>query len=243
MKTHALIYTALLLLAAAASAAEATKAPVKCLMLGTGPHKDAATMSDVIEDIKTNYKTVELTVSTNVEDLKYENLSKFDVLLWIQLVVEGGNPPDFAKEGLTQFLKDGKGLVATHFSVANTQEWRDSIDLLGAMWVSGKSTHGPYKEFRIDVKAKEHPILEGIDAFTTNDELYFNLLMRPDMEILLTGDEERFGRTVAEPLLGTHMVYDARCVYFALGHDAKSVSIPQYRKILVQSIEWAAQRR
>ena len=51
------------------------------------------------------------------------------------------------------------------------------------------------------------------------------------------------GHTVAEPMLVTHYVYNARCVYFALGHDAKSTSIPEYRQILAQSIEWAASRR
>ncbi len=229
-----------MLIPTVAVAAEA--APIKCLMVGTGPHKDVV-MTEVVEDIKNNYKPVALTVTENIEDLKYDNLKNYDVLLLIQIKVEGGNPPDYAKEGVHQFLKDGKGLVATHFSVANTQEWRDSIDFLGAMWVSGKSTHDPYHEFQVDVKDEKHPILDGVKSFTTNDELYFNLLMRPDMEVLLTGNQERFGRIVAEPLLCTHYVYDARCVYFALGHDVKSVSIPEYRKILVQSIEWAAKKR
>ncbi|HRI89160.1 MAG TPA: ThuA domain-containing protein [Candidatus Hydrogenedentes bacterium] len=243
MKARALLFTgALLFVFALSVAAEEAKAPLKCLMLGTGPHKDV-TMTEVIDDINANHKSIALTVTENLEDLRYENLKNYDVLLWIQLKVEGGNPPDFVKESIVQFLKDGKGLVATHFSVANTQEWRDSIDILGAMWVSGKSTHGPYREFRVDVKQEHHPILEGVKPFITNDELYFNLLMRPDMNVLLTGNEERFGHTVAEPLLCTHYVHNARCVYFALGHDVKSVAVPEYRKILVQSIEWAGCRR
>ena len=219
------------------------KPPIKCLMVGKGPHKDPAVMDDVIADIQANAKTIALTVTENLEDLRYDNLKNFDVLVLVQIVVEGGNPPDFVRDGITQFLKDRKGLVVTHFAVANMQEWRDSIDVLGAMWVSGKSTHNPYHEFRVDVKQEEHPILEGVKPFITNDELYFNLLMRPDMNVLLTGNEERAGHTVSEPLLCTHYAYNARCVYFALGHDAKSVSYPEYRKILVQSVEWAACRR
>jgi type 1 glutamine amidotransferase len=216
--------------------------PVKCLMMGMGPHGEV-TMTDVLADIQTNYPTVAITATENIEDLKYENLKQYDVLLMVQMKVEGGNPPDFVKEGILQFLKDGGGLVVTHFAVANAQEWRDSIDIYGAMWVSGKSTHGPYKEFRVDIRDEGHPIIEGVRPFITNDELYFNLLMRPDMHVILTGNEERFGHTVAEPLLATHYVHNARCVYFALGHDVRSVSIPEYRKILVQSIEWAACRR
>lgn len=221
----------------------AVKPPVKCLMVGQGPHADV-TMTETVDDIKANYKSVELTVTENLEDLKLDNLKNYDVLLLVQMKPEEkGNPPDFVKEGILEFLKMGRGLVVTHFAVANCQEWRDSIDIFGAMWVSGKSTHGPYHEFRVDVKQEEHPIVEGVKPFITNDELYFNLLMRPDMNIIMTANEERFGHTVAEPMLATHYVHNARCVYFALGHDAKSSSAPEYRKILVQSIEWAACRR
>lgn len=217
-------------------------APVKCLMMGMGPHGDVV-LTDALEDIKANYPSVAITASENIEDLKIENLRNYDVLLMVQIKVEGGNPPDYVKEGIIQFLQEGGGLVVTHFAVANVQEWRDSIDIYGAMWVSGKSTHGPYHEFSVDIRDEAHPILEGVKPFTTNDELYFNLLMRPDMNIIMTADEERFGHTVAEPMLATHYVHNARCVYFALGHDVKSCEPPEFRKILVQSVEWAACRR
>ena len=229
------------IVALAAGAAD-TDAPVTCLMMGMGPHGEVV-MTEVVDDIKANYPTVKLTVSEDLEDLRYENLKQYDVLLLIQLKVERGNPPDFVKESIDQFLKDGKGLVVTHFAVSNVQQWRDSIDFFGAMWVSGKSTHGPYHEFQVDVKDKDHPIVEGVESFTTTDELYYNLLMRPDQHVIMSANEDRFGQTVAEPMLTTHMVYDARCVYFALGHDVPSCKPPEFRKILVQSVEWAARRR
>jgi uncharacterized protein len=218
------------------------KPPVKCLMMGMGPHGENV-MDDVLADIKENYKSVEITATEDVEALRLENLQKYDVLMVVSLKVEGGNPPDFVKEDIVEFLKQGGGLFVTHFAVANVQNWRDSIDIYGAMWVSGKSTHGPYHEFRVDVVDEAHPIVEGVKPFTINDELYFNLLMRPDMHVIMAADEERMGHTVAEPMLATHYVHNARCVYFALGHDVKSCEPPEFRKIIVQSIEWAACRR
>lgn len=243
MKLRSTLLLALLTVGLAGGAAfAAEEAPVKCLVMGNGPHGENV-MEDVWRDIAENYQTVQLTVSENIEDLKLENLKNYDVLCIIALNVEGGNPPDYAKEGIVEFLKQGGGLVVTHFAVANVQEWRDSIDIYGAMWVSGKSTHGPYHEFRVDMVDETHPIVEGVKPFTTNDELYFNLLMRPDMHVIMTADEERAGHTVAEPMLATHYVYNARAVYFALGHDVQSVAPPEFRKILVQSIEWADCRR
>lgn len=217
-------------------------APVKCLMVGMGPHKEAV-MDEALTAIKKDYPGVAITATENIEDLRLENLKKYDVLMLVQVKVENGAPPDFVKEGIVEFLKQGGGLVVTHFAVANMQEWRDSIDILGAMWVSGKSTHNPYHQFRVDMADETHPIVQGVRPFTTNDELYFNLLTRPDLHVIMTANEERAGHTVAEPMLATHYVYNARCVYFALGHDVASTQPAEYRKIVVQSIEWAACRR
>jgi len=222
--------------------AQAQQQPVQCLMVGMGPHGEA-TMEAVLEDIEANYPTVAITVTEDVEDLRFENLQNYDVLLMLQLRVEGGDPPDFVKEGIVQFLQQGGGLVSTHYAIANVQAWRDSIDLYGAMWVSGKSTHGPYHEFRVDIADETHPIVEGVRPFTTTDELYYNLLMRPDVHVILTADEERVGHRIAQPMLTTHYAYNARCVYFALGHDVAASAVPEFRKVLVQSIEWAAGRR
>jgi len=219
--------------------------PVKCLLIGLEPHGEKGILLETLDRIKSDYPSVDITAveKDNLESLRYENLKEFDVLCVEQIAAENGNPPDFAKEGIVQFLKEGGGLVVVHFAVANCQNWRDSIDVFGAMWVSGKSTHDPYHEFRVDVVDETHPIVEGVRPFTTNDELYFNLLMRPDMHVIMTADQERLGHTVPEPMLCTHYVYNARCVYFALGHDRKSCAIPEYPKIVVQSIEWAACRR
>jgi type 1 glutamine amidotransferase len=222
--------------------ADNTKPPVKCLWMGLASHGEP-TMEDALRDIKEHYPSVQIAATENIEDLKIENLKNYDVLVIVQIKAEGGNPPDYVKQGIADFLKGGGGLVVSHFAVANVQEWRDSIDIYGAMWVSGKSTHDPYHEFRIDVADEAHPIVEGVKPFTTTDELYFNLLMRPDMHVVMTANQERFGHTIAEPILMTHYYYNARCVYFALGHDVKATQQPEYRKIVVQSIEWAACRR
>ncbi len=223
----------------------ADKPPVKCLMVGMEPHGEPGIWKDVLTDIKDNYPSVNITPveKDQIEQMRYENLVNYDVLMIVQMQVENGNPPDFVKEGILQFMKDGGGLVINHFAVANVQNWRDSIDIFGAMWVSGKSTHGPYHTFRVDMVDETHPIVDGVRPFVTDDELYFNLLMRPDMHVIMAADEERFGHTVAEPMLCTHYVHNARCVYFALGHDVVSCRPPEFRQIVVQSIEWAACRR
>ena len=152
--------------------------PVKCLWVGKASHNEPV-MDDVLRDIGENYPSVAVTVTENIEDLNLDNLKKYDVLFLLQIKAEKGDPPEAMKQGIVDFLKGGGGLVVTHFAVANVQQWRDSIDIFGAMWVDGKSTHNPYHEFRVDITDETHPIVEGVRPFLTHDELYFNLLMRP----------------------------------------------------------------
>ena len=220
-------------------------APITCLQIGLEPHKEPGVWKETLADIEANYPSVKITAveKGNLEALHYENLKNYDVLHIVQIQAENGDPPAEVKDGILRFLQEGGGLVVNHFAVANLQNWSDSIDILGAMWVSGKSTHDPYHSFRLDIVDEAHPILEGVTPFTTDDELYFNLLMRPDMHVIMTADQERFGHTVPEPLLCTHYVHNARCVYFALGHDVKSCSHPMFRKLVVRCIEWAAKKR
>ncbi|GMV66005.1 MAG: hypothetical protein AMXMBFR75_18020 [Candidatus Hinthialibacteria bacterium] len=241
--THICRFLLVVILASAQAMAETP--PVKCLMVGLEPHNEAGVWNSLLATIQAQEPSVAITAvpKENLDAMKLENLKNYDVLLLVQMAAPDGNPPDAVKEGITEFLKGGGGLVANHYAVANTQNWRDSIDIFGAMWVSGKSTHDPYHTFRVDVADEGHPIIEGVKPFVTDDELYFNLLMRPDIHVILTADQERFGHTVTEPLLCTHYFHNARCVYFALGHDPKSLEPPEFRKILVQSIEWAASRR
>ena len=114
-------------------------------MIGLEPHGDAGVYKETIANINKNFPTVEITAveKDNLESLRYENLKQYDVFMPAQIKVEEGNPPDYIKEGILRFLKEGGGLVVLHFAVANCQSWRDSIDIFGAMWVSGKSTAPP----------------------------------------------------------------------------------------------------
>ena len=228
--------------ALALPAAAAEQEPVTCLMMGTASHR-GDTMTQVVADLHDRYPGLRITITTDLEDLRYENLSNYDVLCLNRLPVEEGDPPDYIKEGLVQFLQEGGGLVTSHFAVANAQNWRDSIHILGAMWVSGQTTHKPYREFQVHIEDQNHPIVEGIGPFTTNDELYYNLLTRPDAHVILSANEELFGDSIAYPMLTTHTIYGARSVYMVFGHDAQSTATPEYRQILAQSIEWAGGRR
>lgn len=223
----------------------AAENPVKCLLVGKEPHGEAGILNDTVAYINEHFPTVQITAveKDNLDALKIDNLKNYDVLMLEQVQVPDGNPPEFVQQGIVEFLKNGGGMLVSHFAVANMQNWRDSIHILGSMWVNGKSTHFAAHEFRVDMKDEAHPIVEGVKPFVTFDELYYNLLMRPDMHVIMTANENLFGSLIAEPMLMTYYVYNARCVYFALGHDIKACSPPEFRKIIAQSIEWAACRR
>ena len=105
--------------ALALPAAAAQEEPVTCLMMGTASHR-GDTMTEVVRDLHERYPTLRITITEDLED-RYENLRNDDVLCLNRLPLEDGDPPDYIREGLVQFLQGGGGLVTTHFAVAQAQ--------------------------------------------------------------------------------------------------------------------------
>jgi len=241
-RNRLVIAAAAVLVFATAGTTTPQQEPLKVLMLGAASH-GGDTMTEVLKEVHERYPSLRVTVTENLEDLLLDNLKNYNVLCINRLRVQENNPPDFVKEGIVGFLKQGGGLVTTHFAVANAQNWRDSIHIFGGIWVTGKTTHKPYKEFEVQVKDANHPITKGIRVFKTTDELYYNMLMRPDVHVVLSANEELFGDSIAYPMLTTHTFYGGRVAWMVFGHDAKSAATPEFRQLLAQSLEWAGKRR
>ena len=86
--------------------------------------------------------------------------------------------------GLADFVRGGKGLVALHFACGAFGDWPEYVNLIGRVWDKSK-THDPLGPFRVHVVKKDHPITRGLEDFDITDELYFCLMGKPQIEVLL----------------------------------------------------------
>jgi hypothetical protein len=107
--------------------------------------------------------------------------------------------------------------------------------LLGGRWVWGTSFHPPPE--KISVSPVDRDSSDALPAFEVHDELYTDLTLEPDAEVLAYGRSEAMPN--AQPVLWRHTVGAGRVIYDALGHDSASLLHPPHAQWLRESVAWA----
>lgn len=157
---------------------------------------------------------------------------------------------DAEKQGFLKYLDAGKGLVALHHCLASYQAWPPFMEIIGGTYqlsetpreLGGKmlpqSTYKHDQDLSVKVVDTEHPITRGIRDFTIHDETYGGFYVLPDVHPLLTTDHP-----LSSPVIAwTKPRGPANVAYIQLGHDAFAFNHPNYRRLVVQAIRWAAKQ-
>ena len=174
-----------------------------------------------------------------------EAAKNYDVIvlydMWQKIDVE-------AQQNLLARVREGKGLVALHHSIANYQDWPEYARLIGARYylkptvVDGVPKARSIWKHDVDMKVRiadpDHPVTKGIKDFSINDETYKLYDVDPKAHVLITTDEP-----TSEPKIGwAREDGPTRVVYIQLGHGAKAYATPEYRQLLRQAIGWTVRR-
>jgi type 1 glutamine amidotransferase len=159
---------------------------------------------------------------------------------------------------LRRFLDRGGRWFAVHAS----NSMRDNPHLPGILG-SRFITHPPYLHFNVQVMTKDDPLLNGIEDFEVDDELYI-IEHSPDIEVLLQSEwgGQAGGRSFdhdVRPLMYRYPVGEGGVVYLALGHCNRAFDkprpempdapdrrgpweLPIYKELIRRGIDWAAHR-
>ena len=170
------------------------------------------------------------------------------------------NVPDFGDwtlsesqmQGLKDYVGNGGGFVCIHIATCVAAAWPEYHDITGGGWISGTSYHPPYGEFTVNVSQAGHPGASGIADFSTNDELYMNLAIKDGNDVFITGTAEDGtwpwgpdrnpthmpGGTY--PLGWTRQYGDGNVFVLLLGHDGRSFETPEFQKLVLNGVDWAA---
>jgi len=173
------------------------------------------------------------------------NLEACDVLVLYDMLQ---GITDAQKAAFEAFLKRGGGLVALHHCIASHQEWPDYERIIGAKYflkpevrdgkTLPKSTYKHGVVLPVHIADRKHPITRGMSDFEIHDETYGLFLVDPKVHVLLTADHPDSGKNIC----WTRREGKARVVYLQLGHDNNAYANPNYRKIVVRAVAWAAGR-
>jgi type 1 glutamine amidotransferase len=227
-----------------ARTSHAADAPAKIkVLLVTGDDVEPAhnwrEVSQALKEILTTSGKFDVRVCEDAGVLdSAPTLGRYDLVLFDLYNAKTPTLSAGAKENLTSFVKDGKGLVITHLSSASFKEWDEFPKLCGRYWVMGKSGHGPRSVFQARIANKNHPITQGLADFEADDELYAKLQGDAPITVLVEADSDWSKKT--EPLAFTVEYGKGRVFHEAFGHDAKALQNPTVQKLIQRGCEWAA---
>jgi len=182
-------------------------------------------------------KRFDVRVCEDPEIMATHLADRYDVVVLHYMNWETSSPSKAALEGLADFVRGGKGLVALHFACGAFEDWPEYVNLVGRVWDRSK-THDSLGPFRVHVVKKDHPITRGLEDFDITDELYFCLKGAPGIEVLLTA---RSKITKQDEPMGFVLRYGkGRVFQTPLGHDVKAFTNPGLVRLIQNACEWAA---
>ena len=164
-----------------------------------------------------------------------------DVLVLYDMLAELG-PAQQAN--LRAFVESGKGVVALHHAIAGRTGWKWWYEeVVGGRYLEKPIDGLPASSYEHDetiaVRPRgAHPIVAGLAPFRIFDETYKGLWISPRVNVLLETDHPRSDG----PVMWTFPHDKARVVVLQLGHGPDAHRHPVYRRLVRNSVLWAARR-
>ena len=176
-----------------------------------------------------------------VEDPQFigsPELKDYDVVVLNYMNFEKPAPGPEGRAALRQFVEGGKGLVLVHFACGAFQDWPEFRNLAGRVWDPKLRGHDPFGRFRVEITGQDHPIMKGMAAFETADELYTCLTGDRPIEVLAKARSKVDGKDY--PMVFVLTFGKGRVFHNVLGHDAKAIENPPVAELYRRGTAWAA---
>lgn len=145
-------------------------------------------------------------------------------------------PGEEARKGLLEFVRNGGGVMVSHFGCGAFQEWPQFVEVAGRVWNPAMRAHDPYGSFEVRAVDPHHPVTQGLPSFITTDEMYTCLDGPTPIHVLYeaTSVVDQKAYPVAFTLEAEH----PRLVHCTLGHDQKSLRTPGAKALYRNAARW-----
>jgi uncharacterized protein len=216
-------------------------------------------------ELLSEHAHLRVTVAADYEDIAAIQSSEFLISYSCDV-----RPSADAEQALSRFVQSGKRWFALHATNAHLQ-WTDAgvasahtgsafFTTLGSAFVA----HPPMGRFRVDVAAPGNPLVEGIEPFEVEDELYLaEYFGQPEVLLATRFGGRTPGFVVDEwpdqlcPIMYVHRTGSGEVLYLNLGHarghydaphrtpfypvvERGAWSTPQFHELLRRGIRWVS---
>lgn len=179
-----------------------------------------------------------------------QQLAETDVIILHS--AEAGNITGEERVNFEAYLKRGGGVVAIHGgAVSRDPDWYKTV--IGGSWNFEKTKYleGHMSLYLTD---REHAIVKGISNFDLDDEIYYDMDMLPEAEILAAAytpkprqanDKPGAGINVydIQPQIWTYETDNRRAFVCLVGHQYMNFSHQTIETILLRGIAWAGKMK
>lgn len=131
---------------------------------------------------------------------------------------------------LSEFVKNGGGILAIHAATASFKEALPYFEILGGRFIG----HGAVAP--LGVKRRSDNVFGGMHDFTVRDEAYLHEL-QPGIEIHFTANHA--GQDL--PVVWTHRYGRGKVCYAMPGHTTDSLRNAAYQQVLRRGLAWVCE--
>ena len=228
----------------------AAQAPAHILIVTGANNHDWRFTSEDYKRLLEETRRFRVTITRDpARDLARLDLTRFQAMLLDY------NGPRWGEKPEKRFLaavRGGVGVVVLHAADNAFPGWAEYERMVGDLWRRGKTSHGRFHPFDVEVIDRNHPITAGLPAFKAHpDELYHHLVHTPGVKtrVLMRAfsTKESGGSGRYEPMAIVLNYGKGRVFHSPLGHVWKgvaktrvSLADPQFRVLVIKAVEWAA---
>lgn len=149
------------------------------------------------------------------------------------------SPSPQARQTIVEHVAGGGGLLGMHTAAICFDDWPEWGDILGATWVWGTSGHPPYGAATTRLDQSSHSLVDGLEGFSLDDEVYSDMVMAADVEPIMSATADAENPTW-QPILWQRHWNGGRVGVDLLGHDAAALRHPVHEQILARTARWVA---
>jgi uncharacterized protein len=164
----------------------------------------------------------------------------FDVLVFYDMWREISEPEKLAYLNLT---RNGKPMLFLHHALVSYQEWPQFEKLLGGRYVEKRRgiPEDELSTYEHDVwvyiqPAGNHPVTKGFGSLRFFDEVYGNFRVSENVIPILTTNHP-----LSERIIGWENRFNkSTVIYLQPGHDSRTYETSDYRRLLLQAVNYLA---